>query len=94
MHDELENFERNQVCELVDPPPGCKPIGTKWVWKNKEGEKGVVVRNKSRLVAQGYSQKEGIDYRDTFAPVARLEEIRILLAFSVAKGFKLYQMDV
>jgi hypothetical protein len=51
MHEELENFERNQVWELVDPTPGCKPIGTKWVWKNKEGEKGEVVRNKSRLVA-------------------------------------------
>jgi hypothetical protein len=63
------------------------------VWKNKEGENGEVVRNKSRLVAQGYSQ-EGIDYEETFAPVARLEAIRILLAFSVAKGFKLYQMDV
>jgi hypothetical protein len=63
------------------------------VWKNKEGEKGEVVRNKSRLVAQGYSQKEGIDYEETFAPVARLEEIKILLAFSVAKEFKLYQMD-
>jgi hypothetical protein len=63
------------------------------VWKNKEGENGEVVRNKSRLVAQGYSQ-EGIDYAETFAPVARLEAIRILLAFSVAKGFKLYQMDV
>jgi hypothetical protein len=50
------------VWELVDPPPGCKPIGTKWVWKNKEGEKGEVVRNKSRIVAQGFSQKEGIDY--------------------------------
>jgi hypothetical protein len=94
MHDELENFERNQVWELVDPPPGCKPIGTKWVWKNKEGEKGEVVRNKSRLVAQGFSQKEGIDYDETFAPVARLEAIRILLDFSVAKGFKLHQMDV
>jgi hypothetical protein len=47
MHEELENFERNQVWELVDPPPGCKPIGTKWVWKKKEGEKGEVVRNKS-----------------------------------------------
>jgi hypothetical protein len=57
MHEELENFERNQVWELVDPPLGCKPIGTKWVWKNKEGEKGEVVRNKSRLVAQGFSQK-------------------------------------
>jgi hypothetical protein len=62
MHEDLENFERNQVWELVDPPPGCKPIGTKWVWKNKEGEKGEVVRNKSKLVAQGFSQKEGIDY--------------------------------
>jgi hypothetical protein len=64
------------------------------VWKNKEGENGEVVRNKSRLVAHGYSQKEGIDYEETFAPVAHLEAIRILLAFSVAKGFKLYQMDV
>jgi hypothetical protein len=90
----LENFERNQVWELVDPPPGCKPIGTKWVWKNKEGEKGEVVRNKLRLVAQGFSQKEGIDYEETFAPVARLEAIRILLAFSVVKGFKLHQIDV
>jgi hypothetical protein len=94
MHEELENFERNQVWELVDPRPGCKPIGSKWVWKNEEGEKGEVVRNKSRLVAQGFSQKEGIDYEDTFVPVARLEAIRILLAFSVAKGFKLHQMDV
>jgi hypothetical protein len=94
MHEELENFERNQVWELVDPPPGCKSIGTKWVWKNKEGEKGEVVRNKSRLVAQGFSQKEGIDYEETFALVARLEAIRILLAFSMAKGFKLHQMDV
>jgi hypothetical protein len=90
----LENFERNQVWELVDPPPGCKLIGTKWVWKNKKGEKREVVRNKSRLFAQGYSQKEGIDYEENFAPVARLEAIRILLAFSVAKGFKLHQMDV
>jgi hypothetical protein len=94
MHEELENFERNQVWELVEPPPICHPIGTKWVWKNKEGENGMVVRNKSRLAAQGYSQKEGIDYEKTFAPVARLEAIRILLAFVVAKGFKLFQMDV
>jgi hypothetical protein len=94
MHEELDNFERNQVWVFVDPPLGCKPIGTKWVWNNKEGEKGEVVRNKSRLVAQGYSQKEGIDYKETFAPIARLEAIRILLAFSMANGFKLHQMDV
>jgi hypothetical protein len=55
MHEELENFERNQVWELVDPPPGCKPIGTKWLWENKDGEKGAVVRNNSRLVAQGFN---------------------------------------
>jgi hypothetical protein len=63
-------------------------------WKNKEGEKGEVVRNNSRLVAQGFSQKEGIDYEETFAAVARLESIRILLAFFMAKGFKLHQMEV
>jgi hypothetical protein len=66
----------------------------KRVWRNKEGENGDVVRNKSRLVAQGYSQKEGIDYEETFAPVSRLKAIRILLAFSVAKVFMLHQMDV
>jgi hypothetical protein len=60
------------------------------VWKNKQGEKGEVMRNKSRLVAQGFSQKQGINYEETFALVARLEVIRILLAFSVAKGFKLH----
>jgi hypothetical protein len=86
MHEELENFERNQVWELVEPPSNCKPIRTKWLWKNKEGENGEVVRNKLRLVAQGYSQKEVIDYEETFAPVARLEAIRILLAFLWLKG--------
>jgi hypothetical protein len=94
MHEELENFERNQVWELVEPPPNCKPIGTKWVWENKEGENGEVVRNKSRLVTQVYRHKEGIDFEETFAPVARLEAIMILLAFSVAKGFRLYQMNI
>jgi hypothetical protein len=64
------------------------------VWKNKEGENGEVVRNKARLVSQGFSQKKGIDYEETFTLVACLEVIRILLAFSVAKGFKLHQMDV
>jgi hypothetical protein len=94
MHEELENFERNQVWELVDPPPNCKPIGTKWVCENKEGENGEVVRNKSKLVAQGYCQKEGIDYEEKFALVACLEAIRTLLAFSMDKRFRLYQMDV
>jgi hypothetical protein len=69
-------------------------IGTKWVFKKKQGEDGEVVRNKARLVAQGYSKVEGLDFGETFAPVARLEAIRILLAFAASKGFKLYQMDV
>ncbi|WVZ52605.1 hypothetical protein U9M48_003649 [Paspalum notatum var. saurae] len=88
MHEELENFERNHL-NLHQGP-----IGTKWVFKNKQGEDGMVVRNKARLVAQGFCQKEGIDYEETFAPVARLEAIRILLAFVASKGFKLQQMDV
>jgi hypothetical protein len=94
MHEELENFERNQVCTLVEPPHGVNVIGTKWVFKNKQGEDGEVVRNKARLVAQCFSQVEGLDFGETFAPVARLEAIRILLAFVISKGFKLYQMDV
>ena len=79
---------------LVPPPLDCHPIGTKWIYKNKQRDDGVVVRNKVRLVAQGFCQKEGIDYEETIAPVARLEAIRILLAFAALNRFKLYQMDV
>ncbi|WVZ75689.1 LOW QUALITY PROTEIN: hypothetical protein U9M48_023724 [Paspalum notatum var. saurae] len=85
--------QRWQVC-LVWIKQGGSATGTKWVFKNKQGENGMVVRNKARLVAQGFYQKEGIDYDETFAPVARLEDIRILLAFAASKGFKLQQMDV
>jgi hypothetical protein len=69
-------------------------IGTKWVFKNKQGEDGEIVRNKAHLVAQGFSHVEGLDFGETFAPVAHLEAIRILLAFAASKGFKLYLMDV
>jgi hypothetical protein len=68
LYEELENFEKNQVWDLVDPPPGCKPIGTKWVWKDKEGEKGEVVRNKSRLVAQGSVRRRGSTTRRPLLP--------------------------
>jgi hypothetical protein len=94
MHEELEIFKRNQVWVFVPPPSNCHPIGTKWVFKNKLSEDGLAVRNKVRLVAQGYCQKEGIGYKETFAPVAYLEAIRVLLAFVASNGFKLFQMDV
>jgi hypothetical protein len=94
MHEVLENFERNKIWTLVEPPRDVNVIGTKWVFKNKQGEDGEIVRNKAHLVAQGFSQVEGLDLGATFAPVSRLEAIRIFLAFAASKGFKLYQMDV
>ena len=69
-------------------------IWTKWVFRNKLDENGIVIRNKARLVAKGYNQEEGIDYEETYAPVARLEAIRMLLAYASIMDFKLYQMDV
>nr|BAH79981.1 putative unclassified retrotransposon protein [Oryza sativa Indica Group] len=94
MHEELENFERNKVWTLVEPPSGHNIIGTKWVFKNKQNEDGLIVRNKARLVAQVFTQVEGLDFDETFAPVATIEAIRLLLAFAASKGFKLYQRDV
>ena len=93
MQEELNNFKRNEVWSLVERPKQ-NVVGTKWVFRNKQDEHGVVTRNKARLVAKGYSQVEGLDFDETFAPVARLESIRILLAYATHHGFKLYQMDV
>ena len=94
VYEELNNFTRNQVWELVERPKNHNVIGTKWVYKNKQDQNRIVVRNKSRLVAQGYTQVEGLDFGETYAPVARLEAIRILLAYACAHNIKLYQMDV
>ncbi|GJZ87071.1 putative ribonuclease H-like domain-containing protein [Tanacetum coccineum] len=94
MQEELLQFEIQKVWILVDLPFGKKAIGTKWVYQNKKDERGVVVRNKARLVAQGHRQEEGIDYDEVFAPVARIEAIRIFLAFASYMGFIVYQMDV
>ncbi|KAL4037012.1 hypothetical protein IC575_000595 [Cucumis melo] len=94
MQEELLQFERNQVWELVPKPPYANIIGTKWIFKNKTDEEGRVIRNKARLVAQGYSQIEGLDFGETFAPVARLEAIRLLLSYACFWRFKLFQMDV
>ncbi|GJX07048.1 copia protein [Tanacetum coccineum] len=94
MQEELNQFKTNDVWELVPNPMDMTIIGTKWIYRNKLDENGVITRNKVRLVAQGYNQQEGIDYDETYAPVARLESIRILLAYACALDFKLYQMDV
>ena len=94
MHEELEQFERNEVWKLVPRPEHVNVIGTKWIFKNKLNEEGKIVRNKARLVAQGYVQEEGIDYEETYAPVARLDAIRLLLSFACANNFRLFQMDV
>ena len=94
MQEELNQFNRTNVWTLVERPYDNNVIETKWVFKNKFDEHGVVVQNKARLVAQGYTKKEGINYDETFVPVAWLEVIRILLAFACHMGFKFYQIDV
>nr|GFA12475.1 putative ribonuclease H-like domain-containing protein [Tanacetum cinerariifolium] len=86
---------RNKSKEsLVDCPKGVRPIETKWVLKNKKDERGIVIRNKARLVAQGHTQEERIDYDEVFSPVARIKAIRLFLAYASFMGFIVYQMDV
>jgi hypothetical protein len=94
IYEELNNFTRNQVWTLEKHPKGARVIGTKWVFRNKQDDQGIFVRNKARLVAKGFSQVESLDFGETFAPVARLEAIRILLAYASHHEMKLYQMDV
>jgi hypothetical protein len=91
MHEELNNFTRNQVWER---PKNYNVIGTRWVFRNKQDQDGAVMKNKARLVAQGYKQVKGLEFGKTYAPVVRLEAIRILLAYACAHNIKLYQIDV
>jgi hypothetical protein len=93
MQEELINFKRNEVWGLV-PRPKQNVVGTKWVFRNKQDKHGVVTRNNARLVAKGYAQVAGLDFEETFAPVARLEPIQILLAYAAHHSFRLFQMDV
>ncbi|GJV09200.1 putative ribonuclease H-like domain-containing protein [Tanacetum coccineum] len=94
MQDQLLQFKLQKVWTLVDLPNGKKPIGTKWIFRNKKDERGIVIKNKARLVAQGYTQEKGIDYDEVFAPIARIEAIRLFLAYASFKDFVVYQMDV
>nr|GFA19206.1 retrovirus-related Pol polyprotein from transposon TNT 1-94 [Tanacetum cinerariifolium] len=94
MQEELDQFARLKLWRLVPRPEGKPVIKTKWIFKNKKDESNLVIRNKARLVAVGYSQQEGIDYDETFAPVARIEAIRLFLAYAAHKDFTFFQMDV
>ncbi|GKD71545.1 putative ribonuclease H-like domain-containing protein [Tanacetum coccineum] len=94
MQEELLKFKLQQVWTLVDLPNGKRAIGTKWVYRNKKDERDIVTKNKARLVTQGYTQEEGIDYDEVFAPVARTKAIRLFLAYASFKDFMVYQMDV
>ncbi|KAI3503838.1 hypothetical protein L1887_32292 [Cichorium endivia] len=94
MQEELSEFKRNNIWDLVPRPSNHRVIGTRWVFQNKLDDMGTVVRNKAKLVAKGYSQIEGLDYDETYAPVARLEAIRIFLAYAAHKNIIVHQMDV
>jgi hypothetical protein len=93
MQEELNNFKHNEVWSLVEKLRQ-NVIGTKWMLHNKQDEHGVVTRNKALLVAKGYSQVEGLDFDETFAPVSRLESIYMLFTYATHNDFKIYQMDV
>ena len=90
----VELIHQNYVWTLVSQSDSMNVIGTKWVFKNKLDEAGVITRNKARLVAKCYNQDEDIDYDETFAHVVKLESMRLLFAFTCMSGFKLFQMDV
>ncbi|KAI9152926.1 hypothetical protein LWI28_003161 [Acer negundo] len=94
MDDEIRSIEKNKTWELTNLPKGRKAIGVKWVYKTKRNVKGEVQRYKARLVAKGYKQKEGVDYGEVFAPVSRLETIRLLISLAAQKSWKIYQLDV
>lgn len=94
MTTEIEAIEKNKTWELVDLPKGAKPIGVKWVFKTKLNENGDVEKHKARLVAKGYAQRYGVDYTEVFAPVARLDTIRVILAVAAHCGWQVFQLDV
>nr|GEW52960.1 retrovirus-related Pol polyprotein from transposon TNT 1-94 [Tanacetum cinerariifolium] len=94
MREELHQFDRLDIWELVDRPLCTNVINMKWLWKNKRDEENTIIRNKSRLVAKGYAQKEGVNFEESFAPVARLEAVSLFIAYAAHKSFTVYQMDV
>ena len=94
MLEEMKAIEENETWQLIDPPPGCRPISLKWVYKVKRDELGAIVKYKARLVARGFVQREGIDFEEVFAPVTRMESVCLLLALAAAKDWRVHHMDV
>ena len=94
MKAEMESMDSNQVWKLVEPPTNIKPICSKWVCKRKRGSDGKVETFKARLVAKGFTQREGIDYEETFSPVAMFKSIRIILSNVACLDYKIWQIDV
>ena len=94
MEEELDQIEKNETWELVPRPKDKKVISAKWVFRNKINEDGQVTKNKATLVCKGYAQVEGIDFHETFAPVARMKAIKIILAYACSKRIKVYQIYV
>ena len=92
MDEEINSIEKNQTWHLVELPTGAKKIGVQWIYKTKLNELGEVDKYKARLVVKGYSQQQGIDYTEVYAPVACMDTIRMIIAFAAARGWKLYQL--
>ena len=94
MKEEMEAIDQNHTWDLVVPPPNCKPIGLNWLFKVKKSAKGEILRYKARLVVKGYSQRQGIDFDEVFAPVVRFESIRVLIAIAAQEAWILHHLDV
>ena len=94
MNDELKSMDQNKVWELVELPEGYKVVGCKWVFKTKRNSKGNIERHKTRLVGKGFTQKWGIDYKETFSPVSKKDSFRIIMALVAHFDLELHQMDV
>ena len=94
VNSEIESILSNHTWELVDLPPGNKPLGSKWIFKRKMKDDGTIDKYKARLVVKGFRQKEGLDYFDTYSPVTRITSIRMLIALAAVYGLEIHQMDV